>query len=265
VLSFLDIFGAWDATLAFVMAGAVAVAAIGFALARRRSAPVLASHFSWPARSDIDASLVIGSALFGIGWGLCGICPGPALVNLAGLSAPILVFVAAMVVGMFGYELWQRRNARSLRFLRRFQPGVFGLDQLVKDVLVEHAGFAEGRSRERVDDRIVNFEAAFRVLDHAPFDQLLVADDFREALEPKAETQILSGIWKFALHREHGAQARGFVRRCRAFRAGVRLAGNERRLVNTERLMQPRGLDRVNLFLGRSTHLILPSRPIVSP
>jgi uncharacterized protein len=111
VLGFLDIFGAWDATLAFVMAGAVAVAAIGFALARRRSAPVLASHFSWPARSDIDAPLVIGSALFGIGWGLSGICPGPALVNLAGLSAPILVFVAAMVVGMFGYELWQRRNA----------------------------------------------------------------------------------------------------------------------------------------------------------
>ena len=70
VLGFLDIFGAWDATLAFVMAGAVAVAAIGFALARRRSVPVLASHFSWPARSDIDASLVIGSALFGIGWGL---------------------------------------------------------------------------------------------------------------------------------------------------------------------------------------------------
>jgi uncharacterized protein len=110
VLGFLDIFGAWDATLAFVMAGAVAVAAIGFALARRRSAPVLASHFSWPARSDIDAPLVIGSALFGIGWGLSGICPGPALVNLAGLSTPILVFVAAMVVGMFGYELWQRRN-----------------------------------------------------------------------------------------------------------------------------------------------------------
>jgi uncharacterized membrane protein YedE/YeeE len=111
VLGFLDIFGAWDATLAFVMAGAVTVAAIGFALARRRSAPVLASHFSWPARNDIDAPLVIGSALFGIGWGLSGICPGPALVNLAGLSAPILVFVAAMVVGMFGYELWQRRNA----------------------------------------------------------------------------------------------------------------------------------------------------------
>lgn len=113
VIGFLDIFGAWDATLAFVMAGAVAVASLGFALARRRSAPVLAANFSWPARSDIDAPLIVGSALFGIGWGLSGICPGPALVNLAGLSAPIIVFVATMVLGMFGYELWQRRNAAS--------------------------------------------------------------------------------------------------------------------------------------------------------
>jgi uncharacterized protein len=110
VLGFLDIFGAWDATLAFVMAGAVAVSAIGFALARRRSAPLLATSFAWPTRRDIDAPLVAGSALFGIGWGLAGICPGPALVDLAGLGAPILVFVAAMLVGMFGYELWQRRN-----------------------------------------------------------------------------------------------------------------------------------------------------------
>ncbi len=108
VLGFLDIFGAWDATLAFVMAGAVAVSSVGFILARRRSAPLLASSFAWPTRSDIDAPLVVGSALFGVGWGLCGICPGPALVDLAGLSAPIIVFVAAMVLGMFGYELWQR-------------------------------------------------------------------------------------------------------------------------------------------------------------
>jgi uncharacterized membrane protein YedE/YeeE len=110
VLGFLDLFGAWDATLAFVMAGAVVVAGAGFALARRRSTPLLAEKFSWPSRSDIDAPLVAGSALFGIGWGLAGICPGPALVNLAGLAAPMIVFVAAMVLGMFGYELWQRRK-----------------------------------------------------------------------------------------------------------------------------------------------------------
>jgi uncharacterized membrane protein YedE/YeeE len=113
VLGFLDFFGAWDATLAFVMAGAVAVAGAGFALARRQNAPLFASRFSWPSRSDIDAPLVVGSALFGIGWGLSGICPGPALVNLAGLTAPIIVFVAAMVLGMFGYELWHRRKVAT--------------------------------------------------------------------------------------------------------------------------------------------------------
>jgi len=111
VLGFLDFFGTWNATLAFVMAGAVAVAGAGFAVARRRNAPLFVPSFSWPSRKEIDAPLLTGSALFGIGWGLSGICPGPALVNLAGLSAPILVFVAAMVLGMLGYELWQRRKA----------------------------------------------------------------------------------------------------------------------------------------------------------
>src|SRR5438445_12134902 len=76
VLGFLDIFGAWDATLALVMAGAVAVSAAGFALARRRGAPVLATTYHWPTRSDIDAPLVMGAVLFGTGWGLVGICPG---------------------------------------------------------------------------------------------------------------------------------------------------------------------------------------------
>jgi uncharacterized membrane protein YedE/YeeE len=109
VLGFLDIFGAWDATLAFVMAGAVAVAAFGFAVARRRSAPVFSTKFAWPDRADIDAPLVAGSVLFGIGWGLVGICPGPALVNLAGVSLPIVVFVVAMLLGMLGFELWRRR------------------------------------------------------------------------------------------------------------------------------------------------------------
>jgi len=111
VLGFLDIFGAWDATLAFVMAGAVAVTAIGFTLARRRAAPVLAPKYSWPERNDIDAPLVTGAILFGIGWGLVGICPGPALVNLAGWSQPILVFVAAMALGMLGYEGYRRSGA----------------------------------------------------------------------------------------------------------------------------------------------------------
>jgi hypothetical protein len=113
VLGFLDIFGAWDATLAFVMAGAVAVSAAGFALARRRGAPVLAARYRWSTRSDIDAPLVVGAVLFGIGWGLVGICPGPALVNLVGLSVPIIVFVAAMALGMLGYELSRMRGTSN--------------------------------------------------------------------------------------------------------------------------------------------------------
>lgn len=111
VLGFLDIFGAWDATLAFVMASAVAVSSVGFALARRRGAPVLAAQIFWPTRKDIDTPLVIGAALFGIGWGLVVLCPGPALVNLTGLSLPVIVFVAAMAAGMIGHDVWSKQKA----------------------------------------------------------------------------------------------------------------------------------------------------------
>ena len=100
VLGFLDIFGAWDATLAFVMAGAVAMASIGFALAKRRGAPVLAEKLQWPTRSDIDAPLVTGAALFGLGWGLAGFCPGPAVAALSIGLPQVWLFVAAMAAGM---------------------------------------------------------------------------------------------------------------------------------------------------------------------
>jgi uncharacterized membrane protein YedE/YeeE len=110
VLGFLDIFGAWDATLAFVMAGAVAVTGLGFALARRRGTPVLAAKNLWPTRRDVDTPLVIGTTLFGIGWGLVGLCPGPALVNLAGLGRPVIVFVVARAVGMLGHDAWGTRR-----------------------------------------------------------------------------------------------------------------------------------------------------------
>jgi uncharacterized protein len=113
VLGFLDIFGAWDATLAFVMAGAVAISSIGFGLARRRGTPLFAPSFLWPTRRDIDATLVVGAVVFGIGWGLVGICPGPALVNLAGVTLPIVVFVGGMVIGMLGYEFWSARGRTS--------------------------------------------------------------------------------------------------------------------------------------------------------
>lgn len=113
VLGFLDIFGAWDATLAFVMAGAVAVTSIGFALAKRRGAPMFAAQSLWPTRKDIDAPLVTGAVLFGIGWGLVGLCPGPALVNLAGLGLPVIVFVAAMAAGMIAQDMWSKKKAAT--------------------------------------------------------------------------------------------------------------------------------------------------------
>jgi uncharacterized membrane protein YedE/YeeE len=110
VLGFLDIFGAWDGTLAFVMAGAVAVSSLGFLLARRQGAPMFAAQSLWPTRKDIDTPLVLGAVLFGVGWGLVGLCPGPALVNLAGLSLPVIVFVAAMAVGMIGHDMWSKQR-----------------------------------------------------------------------------------------------------------------------------------------------------------
>jgi len=123
VLGFLDLFGAWDATLAFVMAGAVAVSSAGFALARRRGQPAFAPQQLWPTRKDIDTPLVAGSALFGLGWGLVGLCPGPALVNLAGLSLPIVVFVVAMGAGMIGHDFFRERGA-SLRAMEGKAIGV---------------------------------------------------------------------------------------------------------------------------------------------
>jgi uncharacterized membrane protein YedE/YeeE len=111
VLGFLDIFGAWDPSLAVVMAAALAVSHVGYVLARRREQPALAPKFDFPTRTDIDAPLVAGSATFGIGWGLVGLCPGPALENLATLSPQVFVFCAAMAAGMVAFDFWQRQQA----------------------------------------------------------------------------------------------------------------------------------------------------------
>jgi uncharacterized membrane protein YedE/YeeE len=108
VLGFLDVLGRWDPTLAFVMIGALAISAAGYALARRRHRPLLEARFQWPTRTDIDRPLVVGSVLFGIGWGLVGLCPGPALENLASLSPGVIVFVLAMIAGMVAKDLWER-------------------------------------------------------------------------------------------------------------------------------------------------------------
>jgi uncharacterized protein len=108
VLGFLDVFGAWDPSLAVVMIAALAVSIPGFMLARRHPRPILATQSFWPTRIGLDRSLVIGSALFGVGWGLVGLCPGPALENLATLSPSVIAFVAAMGAGMVLHDFWQR-------------------------------------------------------------------------------------------------------------------------------------------------------------
>lgn len=109
VLGFLDIFGRWDPTLALVMAAALIVSGAGFALARQQAQPMLTPQHLWPTRTDVDRSLVVGSVLFGLGWGLAGLCPGPALVNVAGLWPSVIVFVLAMIAGMVLKDLWDRR------------------------------------------------------------------------------------------------------------------------------------------------------------
>jgi uncharacterized membrane protein YedE/YeeE len=100
VLAFLDFAGAWDPSLALVMASGVLVNVLLFRVALRRGAPLLGGAFALPGKQAIDARLVGGAAVFGIGWGLGGFCPGPAVVSVAGGAAPVVVFVVAMVVGM---------------------------------------------------------------------------------------------------------------------------------------------------------------------
>jgi uncharacterized protein len=100
VLGFLDLAGDWDPSLAMVMAGAVLVSFAGYRLVRRRAAPLFEAKFHLPTRTDIDANLVGGAALFGIGWGLVGLCPGPALAALAVADLKVIGFVAAMLAGM---------------------------------------------------------------------------------------------------------------------------------------------------------------------
>lgn len=101
VIGFLDVAGNWDMTLLLVMCGALAVAFTGFALVLKQPRPVFADKFGLPARTQIDKSLLIGSALFGAGWGLAGFCPGPAITALATLSSPVLLFVLSMIAGQW--------------------------------------------------------------------------------------------------------------------------------------------------------------------
>ena len=110
VLGFLDLAGAWDPSLAFVMAGAIAVGSLAFAVAKKRTVSFLGAAMKLPTSRDIDGRLVIGSVGFGIGWGVAGFCPGPGLVALGMGEVKALVFVVAMLVGMGVFELFERRK-----------------------------------------------------------------------------------------------------------------------------------------------------------
>ncbi len=100
VLGFLDLAGDWDPSLAFVMAGAVLVTFVGYRVVLRRRGPILDAKFNLPTRRDIDAPLLLGALTFGVGWGLVGFCPGPALTALAVADEKIVGFVVAMLAGM---------------------------------------------------------------------------------------------------------------------------------------------------------------------
>lgn len=110
VFGFLDVTGAWDPSLAFVMGGAVAVFGILYRVALQRPAPVLAPVFTLPATRRVDLPLMLGAVLFGAGWGLGGFCPGPAIVSAAFGDSRVWVFVLAMIVGMAAVHLIRRKD-----------------------------------------------------------------------------------------------------------------------------------------------------------
>lgn len=120
VLGFLDLGGAWDPSLALVMAGAIAVGSVGFALARRRTRSLLGAGMNLPTARQIDRRLVLGSTAFGVGWGIAGFCPGPGLVALGMGSHAAVIFVLAMLAGMAVFEGFEARG-RS-RPLARVAP-----------------------------------------------------------------------------------------------------------------------------------------------
>ncbi len=115
VVGFLDLFGAWDPALMFVMGSAVMVNFVGYRLAVGRPHPLLAARFDVPTRRDIDWQLLLGATLFGAGWGLAGFCPGPALVALASGSVDVMVFVGAMFAGFVLKDLVIKPAAPKLQ------------------------------------------------------------------------------------------------------------------------------------------------------
>lgn len=113
VLGFLDLAGAWDPSLALVMGGAIAVGVAAFAVAKKRTLTFLGGALYWPDAGAVDKRLVLGSLVFGVGWGLAGFCPGPAVVSLAAGQPKAAAFVAAMLAGMALFEVVDRRFHRG--------------------------------------------------------------------------------------------------------------------------------------------------------
>lgn len=120
VLGFLDLAGQWDPSLAFVMSGAILVGTVAFAVARKRNTSVLGGALQLPPTRHIDRRLVLGSLLFGLGWGIAGFCPGPAIVSLGTGEPKAVVFVLAMLAGMGVFEWMEgRRATQSARLLNQ--------------------------------------------------------------------------------------------------------------------------------------------------
>lgn len=114
VIGFLDLFGAWDPSLLFVMAGGMLASFAFLRLARRRERPLCDDRFHMPTATKVDAPLVVGAALFGVGWGLAGYCPGPGIVSVTTLSLDALLFFGAMAAGMLAFRVW-RANREAER------------------------------------------------------------------------------------------------------------------------------------------------------
>lgn len=109
VVGFLNLFGAWDPSLIFVMAGAIGVHFFTYKVIRRRSSPLLASTWQVPTKKEITPALILGSILFGVGWGLGGFCPGPALTSMASLESRPLLFIFSMLVGMYIFKIVDKK------------------------------------------------------------------------------------------------------------------------------------------------------------
>ena len=131
VQNFLDVAGSWDPSLAFVMGGALVVSALGYQVARRRAAPWLGPRFELPTRTDLDLPLLLGSALFGVGWGLGGFCPGPALVSMGALAPEAVFFGLGMVGGMLLHRAFERLHSLAPPPAARGKHGEHG-EQAVK-------------------------------------------------------------------------------------------------------------------------------------